>query len=300
MISQYGYIYEIVNNINGKTYIGQRLLKKDKSWEDYYGSGVLIKNAIKKYGKENFTKNLICYCDSREQLDNTETQVIINEKAKGKAEYNLTAYHAGGDTFNKLSKDKSVEVKLKISEGMKSSKKLKKYYKKLKTKNALFYSSIYKENKSEIFRLYNSNKYTIDELAKQFNIPVNRLRLFLKNDNIKLNNRREKGHFVSEETKLKISMSYYENKACKIDYQNCKNCKKIFVVKANSRKKVYCSRNCYKESKKVKKIEDNEMFIKKYIHEKLSLSQLESYFNVKQRTIYSKISELGLPTFSKR
>lgn len=42
--SLYGYIYEITNLINGKTYIGQRKMTSDegKVWDDYLGSGKAI------------------------------------------------------------------------------------------------------------------------------------------------------------------------------------------------------------------------------------------------------------------
>ncbi len=43
------YIYRIINNLNGKTYIGQKkftsLLKDDK----YMGSGIAIRKAIKEW-----------------------------------------------------------------------------------------------------------------------------------------------------------------------------------------------------------------------------------------------------------
>ena len=48
-------IYKITNLINGKIYIGQD--SNDRL--DYFGSGLLIKRAIKKYGKENFNKQII-------------------------------------------------------------------------------------------------------------------------------------------------------------------------------------------------------------------------------------------------
>ena len=43
------YIYKITNMINGKVYIGQST-KSITECLDYYGSGILIQNAIKKSG----------------------------------------------------------------------------------------------------------------------------------------------------------------------------------------------------------------------------------------------------------
>jgi hypothetical protein len=43
-------IYKTTNIINGKYYVGKDI----NNSESYLGSGVLLKRAIKKYGKENF------------------------------------------------------------------------------------------------------------------------------------------------------------------------------------------------------------------------------------------------------
>ncbi len=48
-------IYRTTNKINGKQYIGY----DTKNNPRYYGSGKLIKRALKKYGKENFIKEII-------------------------------------------------------------------------------------------------------------------------------------------------------------------------------------------------------------------------------------------------
>lgn len=61
-------IYKTTNLINGKIYIGQTVNNIDS----YYGSGKLLIKAIKKYGKENFTKEIICECNSIEELDQME------------------------------------------------------------------------------------------------------------------------------------------------------------------------------------------------------------------------------------
>ena len=47
-------VYLITNLINGKRYIGM----DSKNNPQYLGSGTLILKAIKKYGKENFKKEI--------------------------------------------------------------------------------------------------------------------------------------------------------------------------------------------------------------------------------------------------
>ena len=48
---KYKFIYKITNNINGKIYIGQHIT--DRLNDGYKGSGIVIEQAFKKYGKHN-------------------------------------------------------------------------------------------------------------------------------------------------------------------------------------------------------------------------------------------------------
>jgi hypothetical protein len=50
-------LYKITNLINGRYYIGR--YATNNIYDSYMGSGIAIKNAIEKYGLENFVKEVI-------------------------------------------------------------------------------------------------------------------------------------------------------------------------------------------------------------------------------------------------
>lgn len=106
------YIYEIKNKVNGNTYIGQHTLREGRTFETdiYYGSGVLINKAQRKYGLENFEKTIIISgYFSKEQINRFERCMIACQRICGKAEYNLADGGDGGDLskfidYSKVSK----------------------------------------------------------------------------------------------------------------------------------------------------------------------------------------------------
>ena len=107
-------IYRITNKINGKTYIGQHKYKKLN--DSYMGSGVLLAKAKKKYGIENFEKEILEFDIPNIDLANDWEQMhILFERAKGKAEYNIAN---GGKCKGTVSE----ETKRKISETEKGKK----------------------------------------------------------------------------------------------------------------------------------------------------------------------------------
>jgi len=61
-------IYKTTNIINNKFYIGQDIYDNPK----YFGSGKLLILAIKKYGKENFKKEILEVCTDEKHMDERE------------------------------------------------------------------------------------------------------------------------------------------------------------------------------------------------------------------------------------
>ena len=102
-------IYRIRNKVNGKTYIGQHKYKKLN--DSYMGSGVLLAKAKRKYGIENFEKEILEKgIETVELANDFEQMYILFERAKGKAEYNIANGGLGGyfpkEIWDKISKSR--------------------------------------------------------------------------------------------------------------------------------------------------------------------------------------------------
>lgn len=98
-------IYKITNKLNGKIYVG----KSKYNMDDYFGSGIIITHAIKKYGIENFTKEIIVECDDAE-IDEIEGYWIEQLNARDKSVgYNISSGGQGGDHYWKVMSDEERE-----------------------------------------------------------------------------------------------------------------------------------------------------------------------------------------------
>lgn len=91
-----GFVYEIINNISGRKYIGKKLAQFSKTsykmvklkngtkkrkkirskipsdWLDYHGSSQELLKDIQTLGPENFTRNILYYCKSRAECSYIE------------------------------------------------------------------------------------------------------------------------------------------------------------------------------------------------------------------------------------
>jgi group I intron endonuclease len=90
-------IYKTTNLINGKIYVGQ----DSNNNPEYLGSGLLLEKAFLKYGMNNFKKEILEKCLSKEELDLREIFWIekLNSIDK-KIGYNIAKGGAGGDTIS--------------------------------------------------------------------------------------------------------------------------------------------------------------------------------------------------------
>ena len=83
-------IYKITNKIDGKYYIGKHQTKDLN--DGYMGSGKLIKRAIKKYGIQNFIKEILYSYNTEEEMNAKEKELVnISEET-----YNLCEGGQGG------------------------------------------------------------------------------------------------------------------------------------------------------------------------------------------------------------
>jgi len=69
----YGYIYKTVNKNNGMCYIGK---KTGMFIPCYRGSGIHLKCALRKYGRQTFTTCAIAWADSKDELNEKEKLYI--------------------------------------------------------------------------------------------------------------------------------------------------------------------------------------------------------------------------------
>lgn len=96
--------------LNGKIYIGAH--SSEILDQRYLGSGIQLKSAIKKYGIENFRKEILEFFENREDAFKQESEVVTEEFIKEDTNYNMMPGGLGGAVRTKEWKEK-VSSKLK-------------------------------------------------------------------------------------------------------------------------------------------------------------------------------------------
>jgi len=196
-------IYKTTNKINGKFYIGKH--QTDNPNDGYYGSGKKLEAAIKKYGRENFIKEVLFIYDNEHDMNNKEKEIITEDFVKDKNTYNVGIGGEGGPHFK--GKKHTEEAKAKFNQKGKSYKKSKETLEKekqsrLEKNNGTFFSqeTIEKIRQKALER--NKDKTTKNKISEK-------MKEFYKNNPVSDERKQKmsesrKGQKMSEEQKEKI------------------------------------------------------------------------------------------------
>jgi hypothetical protein len=94
---KYHFLYKTTNLLNKKVYYG---IHSTNNLEDgYLGSGSYFYRSLKKYGKENFKREILKFFDNREALVKAERELVTEDLVKDTNCYNV---QVGGEGWNSI------------------------------------------------------------------------------------------------------------------------------------------------------------------------------------------------------
>jgi group I intron endonuclease len=187
------YVYIITNLINSKQYVGDHIDYSKLLKDNYFGSGKLIRKAIKKYGKQNFKKEILEQFSTKEEAFNAQEKYIQQYNTLQPSGYNISP-KGGNQVYNGMSE----EGRKRLSEFHKGKKVLEETKKRLSESLKL----AYKENRK--------NKIT-SEITKEKLRQINLGKKLSNETKLKMKIS-QTGKKLSNETKLKMSLAAMGNK----------------------------------------------------------------------------------------
>lgn len=111
------YCYRTTNLVNGNFYIGKH--KQEFGFIDsYLGSGKVIQRAIKKYGVQNFKKEILSFHTSDEEALLEEKRILTCDVVNDKKCYNLKPGGEGGSVKGRKMTKESIDKRTKAQTGL--------------------------------------------------------------------------------------------------------------------------------------------------------------------------------------
>jgi hypothetical protein len=115
----FGFVYLITNQSNGRKYLGRkyfwsfrkppgkkRKVKQESDWKRYYGSCFELKEDVKKYGKETFSRVILSLHDKKMDCNYEETrQLFLNNVLKESLDNGVPEYYNSNILGRYLRKD---------------------------------------------------------------------------------------------------------------------------------------------------------------------------------------------------
>ena len=182
-----GQIYLVTNNLNGKQYVGQTIVAKNK-----VGHGKLMTMAYAKHGKENFTYDVICSgLNNKSILNFTERfwiKVINSRLPNG---YNI---EHGGSSKDKVSDETREKLRIALTGHKKSEE----------TKDKMRGKKVSNETKAKLAAARKTWSYSKESKAKMS--ASQKGRILSKETKEKICEARKK-QIITEEHKQKLSIA---------------------------------------------------------------------------------------------
>jgi hypothetical protein len=206
-VKKFNIVYITTNLINNKQYIGSH--STNDLLDGYYGSGTYLKKAIKKYGKENFKKEILWEGDIS-LMKSKEIEYIQKYDAYNSPLFYNNTIHASGITTFPLDKihiirDRNTGNKYNLGKKMSKNTKLKiSNTNKGKIKSLKFLETASITHKNNKYAL--GNKFTDKQKQKISNAKKGHICYEDKTRNIKIGEKNSKpinqydlkGNFIKE------------------------------------------------------------------------------------------------------
>lgn len=120
MNRKYNFVYKITNNINGDYYYGVH--STDNLNDGYMGSGLRINNSINKYGKENFTREIVQFFSRKKCAYSLESAIVTRELINDEHCLNIALGGKCGFTIDLLTQEEREQYCYNMSLAVKGEK----------------------------------------------------------------------------------------------------------------------------------------------------------------------------------
>jgi hypothetical protein len=172
----FNYVYKITSKIDGKIYVGVRSCNCNMHEDNYLGSGIALKRAIKKYGKEFFTKEILFNFSTNKEAFLKEAELVNEEFVLRKDTFNLSVGGCGGSgpasCKTKESHLISVQKTANVKRGMKCPKQSSTMKGRTRPVGMKRCSRLSGLQRAELYNLFQTGK-SLDELCIIF-APMSR------------------------------------------------------------------------------------------------------------------------------
>lgn len=283
-----GYVYRITNKLTGEIYIGQHKVYKEP-WRRYLGSSTRLREDVARYGRENFTKSLIAWAWSREELDGAELSAMRGHRENGYKIYNRNFGSPSfpiANTWENMDEKTRAEIMERRSQSVIASQEAR-------------YARIMDPLREEIIAHYLQCGQLLTT-ARHFQLPRDRVRNFLLAQGVALNARNVKGHRVSDESRSRISRGVRRSRGedNPLVELNCHGCGERFHRRESAvvGGRGYCSTPCRVEDSRGAIHGASRGELEELYHgEGLSIAEIGELYNCGKSTVYARLKKLDIP-----